>query len=512
MNLNGLIFKSFRHTNISKSKWTALIILIVCLILTFAVSLYTKYFVDAKEKQEYFLVCNEIKTKISMKLHTYSQVLRAGAAFIEETDTITYHKWKAYYNKLKLNENFPGIQGIGFSKLIPQKELNNHIEYMKHQGFQNYKIEPEGDRSIYTSIIYLEPFAGRNLRAFGYDMYSEPIRQKAMEMSRDSDLAILSGKVCLKQETKEDVQAGALMYVPVYNHRGICNTVEKRRASIYGWVFSPFRMKDLMNGIVGQWNYYHDRRIQLQIFDTDTMTGKYLLFDTQAFEKNNKYYTDRLTLILPIEFNGKKWSLHFTQSGQQYQYIDSIIIFVFICGLLISILLFALSLSLINSKNKTKELRSSESKYNAMIFNISDVISIINADGIIKYVSTNVSKYFGWLPGELINTSNLLTVHPDDSDSIRQEFGNLIVMENSTKAIEYQYKCKDNTYKWIGLTAINLTNNPLINGILINFRDITNRKKSENEQSNLIKQLSELNETIENTLNQKNALIEELSR
>ena len=71
-------------------------------------------------------------------------------------------------------------------------------------------------REVYTSILYLEPFSWRNQRAFGYDMYSEPVRRAAMAKARDQDRAVISGKVRLKQETEEDVQAGLLMFLPVF--------------------------------------------------------------------------------------------------------------------------------------------------------------------------------------------------------------------------------------------------------------------------------------------------------
>jgi two-component system cell cycle sensor histidine kinase/response regulator CckA len=55
-------------------------------------------------------------------------------------------------------------------------------------------------RAFATSITHIEPFTGRNLRAFGFDMYSEPVRRAAMEAARDTGAAALSGKVVLVQE------------------------------------------------------------------------------------------------------------------------------------------------------------------------------------------------------------------------------------------------------------------------------------------------------------------------
>ncbi|PKP15912.1 MAG: diguanylate cyclase, partial [Bacteroidetes bacterium HGW-Bacteroidetes-22] len=229
-----------------KNAWKAFPILIVGLAITVGATYYAKIKTKEIIERDFEYICNEIKIKIDTRIRAHAQLLRSGAAFIAASDTVTQEEWKVYVNNLKLNRNLPGIQGVGYSLIIPKKQLSQHIQSFRKYGFPNYNVMPVGEREIYTSIIYLEPFSGRNLRAFGYDMYSEPIRKKAMELSRDKDFAILSGKVLLKQETEEDIQAGTLMYVPDFKKGMPTNTVEERRAAIKGWVYSPYRMSDLM--------------------------------------------------------------------------------------------------------------------------------------------------------------------------------------------------------------------------------------------------------------------------
>jgi PAS domain S-box-containing protein len=124
-------------------------------------------------------------------------------------------------------------------------------------------------------------------------------------------------------------------------------------------------------------------------------------------------------------------------------------------------------------------LRELEAKQSTMISNISDVIGIIGIDGILKYKSPNMKKWFGWKPQDLIGTDGWLTVHPDDLERIQKEFYTILEKDNSSTTVEYQYKCKDGSYKPIELTATNLTNNPVIAGVLLNYHDITERKRAE---------------------------------
>lgn len=120
-----------------------------------------------------------------------------------------------------------------------------------------------------------------------------------------------------------------------------------------------------------------------------------------------------------------------------------------------------------------------ETKHKEMIANISDVIAILDSQGIIRYKSTNIEKLFGWAPNELIGKDGLTTAHPDDIERIKTEFRELIGKNRSSKNVEYRYLCKDGSYKWIDLKAVNLTSVPAINGILLNYCDVTERKIAE---------------------------------
>ncbi len=126
-------------------------------------------------------------------------------------------------------------------------------------------------------------------------------------------------------------------------------------------------------------------------------------------------------------------------------------------------------------------LRESEEIHRGMIANISDVIAIMDGDGTILYKSPNIEKWFGWQPEDLVGTDGWQTVHPGDIERLQKEFSTLLDKDNSAAMVEYRYKCKDGSYKLIELTAVNLTNDPLIRGVLMNYHDITERKQAEEE-------------------------------
>ncbi|MEI6062230.1 MAG: PAS domain S-box protein, partial [Bacteroidota bacterium] len=138
------------------------------------------------------------------------------------------------------------------------------------------------------------------------------------------------------------------------------------------------------------------------------------------------------------------------------------------------------------SERKRSELaaRKADARNLAMISNISDVIGILDANGIMTFKSPNIEKRFGWLPEDRLGTSGFATIHPDDLEYVQSIFSLLLGTDNSVQTLECRYGCKDGSYKPIELTASNLLNDPTINGILINYHDISARKAREEEKQN----------------------------
>jgi CHASE1-domain containing sensor protein len=156
------------------------------------------------------------------------------------SEMVGRHEFHAYVQKLDIQDHHPGIQGIGYSEFIEPAQRVAHVKRVRGEGFPGYAIKPEGERTEYTAIVYLEPFDWRNRRAFGY-MFSEPVRRAAMERARDIGKHAVSGKVTLVQETDEDVQTGFLMYLPVYRNGAATATVGQRRQALRTWKLARAR-------------------------------------------------------------------------------------------------------------------------------------------------------------------------------------------------------------------------------------------------------------------------------
>ena len=252
----------------------------VVLALSLTITLFFWNLYDAGLKQQAFILYQdktaEIVSGVIRRMQDNEEVLRGGAGLFNASNAVTRDEWRRYVATLRLWEHYPGIQGVGFSQWFTPTEKEEHIRTIRAEGFPDYSIRPAGERPVYSAIIYLEPFDWRNQRAFGYDMFSEPVRRLAMDQAKDSGETSIAAKVILVQETEREVQNGLLMYVPIYRQGMPTETVAERRQAILGFSYSPIRIKDFIYGVLGQM----PPDIALELYADDREEPDALLFSS----------------------------------------------------------------------------------------------------------------------------------------------------------------------------------------------------------------------------------------
>lgn len=192
--------------------------------------------VNARNEEQFAARAADLSEAIRYRMREYLTILRAGAGFFNGSESVTRREWQTYVAALRLREDYPGVQGLGFAMMLPAAAVAEHVADIRKEGFPDYTVRPPGERDPLSSIIYLEPFDWRNQRAFGYDMFSEPVRRAAMTQAMEAGELAVSGRVTLVQETSKDIQHGFLVYVPVYRKGMPLDTADQRRAAIHGFV------------------------------------------------------------------------------------------------------------------------------------------------------------------------------------------------------------------------------------------------------------------------------------
>ena len=130
-------------------------------------------------------------------------------------------------------------------------------------------------------------------------------------------------------------------------------------------------------------------------------------------------------------------------------------------------------------------LINNQSRFEALVKNSSDIIAIIDKQGIIIYESPAFEMILGYNPKDVVGLSGFSFVHPDDLEKAKQKFSE--VVNNPEEEVKFELKLKSITEEWLDfeLIASNYLEDPNIKGIIINYRDITESKKIKADLYNL---------------------------
>ena len=431
---------------------------------------------------------HRITTKIGERVSAYGQILRSGAGLFAASEKVDRVEWEAFVEKLELDQSYRGIQGVGFSLYIPKQNLAAHLSDMRKQGFPDYVVKPEGDREDYTSIIYLEPFTGRNLRAFGYDMYSEATRNTAMAQARDVGDVIFSGKVKLVQETKADVQAGLLAYFPVYRNAALTQTVEQRRASLVGWVYSPYRMNDLMTPILAK----ELDEVRLQIFDSEEVSDAHLLYDSeQGTAVDAVAGGNGFTVTEKLELSGRYWTLRYAAlpgfaATKRFSsaWVDLATL------MLIGMLVLGLSGALVSTRRRAEAMQLSEARLRAIIENEPECIKIVDAQGRLKQMNpAGLAMIEAESEGQVLDRPVVDLIAPEHRTAFAAMHQRVIAGEHVQ--MEFKMQRLKGGYLWLETHAVPMQENGETVHLAVT-RDITERHRAEVERAALLEEIRQL--------------------
>lgn len=437
----------------------------------------------------------ELSEAVGRRMAAYEQVLRGGVGLFLSSSGVTRSEWQAYVANARLSDYYPGIQGLGFAQLVMPATLGEFTQQVQREGFANFRVTPTGDREFYCVIKYLEPFDWRNQRAFGFDMCSEPIRRSAILSAIASGLPKASGKVTLVQETPDNTQAGVLMYLPLYH--GQPKTEAERLQQAIGVIYAPFRMDNLMQGIIGK----RFSGLKLAIYDGLEANHASLMFSSHTIlpSSNDVFYQSQLETM-----EGQVWRIdvssesRFISSAEQTQ---SMWLQVIGCTFILALLYAVISMARnrYHESMLTAELIANEKSFRLVIEASLSALFMVDKAGAITLVNTQAERLFGYTRDELLGQSiNMLL--PEALREIHQHHLDHYLVRPIAKNMSMRDDlwgcCKDGTRLAIevGLTPIHFSNGIYI---LTTINNISERKRIEAQRIEHMAELERINQELD---------------
>jgi PAS domain S-box-containing protein len=482
---------------VSTRLWTPISVLVGTLLLTGIAAFYVQKTTEVKDRDRFERSAEEISGAMDGRLEACVALLRAGTGLFAASHEVEPEEFRKFVATLDLSHHYSGIQGIGFSVRLLPDQKDRTVAAMRQNGFQDFKVWPEGDRPEYHSIIYLEPLDRRNRAAIGYDMFTEPVRRAAMEKARDGGLPVASGRVMLVQEIDAEKQEGFLIYAPVYRNDSAPTNVAERREALVGFVYAAFRAGDLLRATVA--NLEH-KGISFQVYDGISPDANALLYDS----RKQSAASSKFASLSTINVAGRPWTISY-QSGPEFDAGSplSLALMTLLGGGLISLLLFVITTSQTRARaiaeravrelkqsekslrqslhDKTtaeSALRKSEESYRELFENANDIVYTLDLD----YKLTSVNKagelITGYRSAEVLGNSIITIVKPESIAIMREMMQRKMAGESRTN-YEIEIQRKDGKIRTLEISSRLISENGKPVGIQGIARDITERKLGE---------------------------------
>ncbi len=132
-------------------------------------------------------------------------------------------------------------------------------------------------------------------------------------------------------------------------------------------------------------------------------------------------------------------------------------------------------------KKAEKDLKNSEEHFRSLIENAADVISILDNRGRIVYESPSHERVLGYPTGRLIGINSFDLVHPDDIERIQKQFASLLEKPGESEEVNFRFRHMNGSWIHIDGTGTNLLHIESVKGIVINYRDISDRHQLEEQ-------------------------------
>ena len=415
---------------------------------------------------------------IEGRLRAYGDVLFALRALFASEDAVDRARFHRFIESLDVKRRYPGFISLNYAALVPARDKERFEEAVRRdtsldpRGYPQFAIKPQGARSEYYVIVYLEPMAGYEF-AFGLDLAkslsaADPEKViAAVRLQRDTGRLITSAQPLRVQRATERIYLA--MRLAVYRKGMPVDTVEGRRAAYIGSVGSGFDIESLIREALNEemLRYMritlYDAGSAIDSPDSESSEGKRLLFDSKQVAKGSAAQSARdgsdsmFVHVLPIEIASRHWEFHYTApKAAIIGRLDSLWPrWVLAGGVLSSLLLFAVFYSLSLSRGRaltlaaqmTKDLRETEERFRLIAESASDLILLIDPQGKRIYANPAYSRLFGDKK-DLVGTDAFREIHPEDKEQVEKVFFDT-VRDGQNRDVEFRFLLPGGEVRWI---------------------------------------------------------------
>lgn len=267
---------------------------------------------------------SEIASGIQRRASENVAYLRAAASLFEPHDKVTRAEFTRFATNLYGADDH-GAVGIGWARRVGVAEIPALEAELSEPGAPfRVRRASHPDPRLATPIVYLEPRTPANVRALGFDMYSDPARREGMLRAARLAQPVATGAVQLVQDEGSGRAPGFLLYMPVYD-RGVTGQ------GVKGFVYSPFRTEQLLRSAS---HIFGNPRVDIALYDEARRPDRLMARRVVAGENGRSIHR-------PILVGGRRWVL--SVSEKRPASLSQLSILTLVFGGIVSVLLMTIA-------------------------------------------------------------------------------------------------------------------------------------------------------------------------
>ena len=368
------------------------LILLLCIVIAVFI------WVSKLELEKTHLDFKEISTHSHQQLRSSFESYLDSVAYIQQffssSSEVTRKDFKLFVDYAL--ESKKGIQALSWNPVILETQRQQFEKRVIDEGFHSFKIterNANGDliqalkRELYVPVKFIEPMIG-NENAFGFDVFSNAERRKALLEAQNSGETVATEKIKLVQKSGE--QTGFLIFKPVYLG-GKNYSIKERSKNLKGFAVGAFKVDGILNDVLK--NQFKEQ-VNLSIHDISD--GKHILiYETNNINKSNNA---QFKITDTLDIGGRTWVMNYWPSDN---YIASHRSWqswaVLAIGLLFTSFLGAFLLAMTGRTNQIENLvEQRTSELSGVLNSAIEAIMTIDENGNVVTINPAGEKLFGY--------------------------------------------------------------------------------------------------------------------
>ncbi len=295
-----------------------------------------------------------------------------------------------------------------------------------------------------------------------------------MARARDTGAAVLSGKVTLYQETEKQVQAGTILYAPVYRPGMSVATTVQRRAALVGWTYLAFRMENLLDTIVEE----SEKHLNMELYDGDAPRREDLLFSSSD---GTSYRPEEWTRHRVFQHDGRTWLL---TAAPRANFVASLRghgqVVILVGGLLATLVLVRLYLSLSRAEQRAVAVAADrQERLLLLLDSVPDLVFFKDMEGIYRGCNPSFAEFVGRPREEIVGKTDHDLFGREVAESFRKH-DEAMLRERRPRQNEEWISYPDGRRILVDtLKTPYHGSSGEVRGVLGISRDITDRRKAE---------------------------------